>query len=169
MRRLIILFTAQLVLWALVAQLNHLLTGWRVYLFPAALYVAYAALLQTWRAGFTASILAGLVCDATSPVAFGTHACLFAAAHATLHHLRDRLPRADTAGQVVIVLLVNLGLFLGFSLTQIHASPVPGEVWRRLLVDLVCSQVFLALITPWFFALQARALVLARVEREEFA
>jgi rod shape-determining protein MreD len=168
-RRLLILFTAQLVLWILVGQLNHQLTGWRVYLFPAALYVAYAALLQTWRAGFTASILAGLLCDATSPVAFGTHACLFAAAHATLHHLRDRLPREDTVGQVVIVLLVNLGLFLGFSLTQIHAAPVPSQAWGRLLVDLVCSQVFLAFITPWFFALQARALVLARVERENFA
>jgi hypothetical protein len=168
-RRLVILFTAQLVLWFVVAQLNHLLTGWRIYLFPAALYVGYAALLQTWRVGFTASILAGLLCDATSPVAFGTHAWLFAAAHATLHHLRDRLPREDTVGQVVIVLLVNLGLFIGFSLTQIHASPVPGEAWRRLPVDLVCSQVFLALITPWFFALQARALVLARVERENFA
>jgi rod shape-determining protein MreD len=58
---------------------------------------------------------------------------------------------------VLVALLANLGLFLVFSFTQIGASPAPGIVWGRLLVDLGFSQVALAAITPWFLALQERA------------
>ncbi|MDO8543900.1 MAG: hypothetical protein Q7S40_25940 [Opitutaceae bacterium] len=169
MRRIAVIFAGQLLLWLIMAELNHLLTGTRVYLFVAALYVVHGAMLQPWRAGFTASLLAGLLCDSTSPVVFGTHLVLFAAAHVAVFHLRDRLPREDVAGNVVVMLLVNLGLFIVFSFTQVHHSPAPGAAWLRLAVDLLCSQVFIALVTPWFFALQARALVLAQVERENFA
>jgi hypothetical protein len=31
-------------------------------------------------------------------------------------------------------------------------------IFPRLLADLVCSQIFVALVTPWFFALQARTI-----------
>lgn len=169
MRRIVVLFATQLLLWTIVSQLNHALTGARVYLFAAALYVAPGALAQSFRPGLLTSALAGLLCDATTPVAFGTHMLLFSAAHVAIFHLRDRLPREDALGQSVMVLLVNFGIFIAFSFTQIYGAPAPGVVWARLLVDLVCSQMFLALITPWFIALQLRVLVLARVERENFA
>ena len=48
-------------------------------------------------------------------------------------------------------------------------TPAPAAIWPRLIVDLLCSQVFLVLIAPWFFALQTRALTLARVPRETYA
>ncbi len=168
-RRIIVLFAGQILLWAMVAQVNHALTPLRLYVFAGALFVVYGALLQSWRAGMTSTLLAGLMCDASAPVDFGTHMLLFAAAHVAVYHLRDRLPREDTIGQIVVVLLVNLGLFLVFSGTQIHRSPAPMAIWPRLIADLLCSQVFLLLITPWFFALQTRALVLVRLERENFA
>ncbi len=168
-RRVFVLFGTLLVLWAIVAQLNHALTAIRVYLFAGALYVVAQALFQPLRTGLVISLLGGLLCDATTPVTFGTHAFLFVAAHAAVYHLRDRLPRDDAAGRIVMVLLVNLGLFLVFSFTQVHRSPAPAAIWPRLLVDLLCSQLFLALITPWFFALQHRALVLARASRENLA
>jgi rod shape-determining protein MreD len=166
MRGILTLFATLLVLWALVAQLNHVLTDVRIYLFPGALFVAYAALMCSLPAGLTVSLLGGAVCDANSPVAFGTHLLLFAATHAVIFHLRARLPREDTVGRTVVALLANLGLYLVFSFLQIGNSPAPGAAWGRLLVDLVCSQIFLALIAPWFFALQHRALVFARLERE---
>jgi hypothetical protein len=166
MRRTLVLFATSLLLWALVAQVNHVLTDLRVYLFVGALFVTYAALMLPLGAGLSATLLAGLMCDANSPVAFGTHTVLFAAAHVLLVHLRDQLPREDTVGRTVIALLANLALFLVFSFIQIARSPAPAAVWPRLIADLVCSQVFLALVAPWFFALQHRALVLARAERE---
>jgi rod shape-determining protein MreD len=166
MRGVLTLFATLLVLWAFVAQLNHALTDARVYLFPGALFVTYAALMSSLPAGLAVSLLGGAVCDANAPVAFGTHLLLFAATHAVIFHLRARLPREDAVGRTVITLLANLGLFLAFSFIQIGRSPAPGAAWGRLLVDLVCSQVFLAVVAPWFFALQHRALVLARRERE---
>jgi cell shape-determining protein MreD len=155
-----------LLLWTVVAQVNHALSGHRVYLFVGALFVAFAALTQPRRSGFATSLLGGLLCDANSPVAFGTHLLLFAAAHLSMFHVRDRVPRDDNITAVFVVLVTNLALFLVFSFGQIHASPAPAAVWPRLIADLICSQVFLALITPWFFALQSQSLVLARVQRD---
>jgi rod shape-determining protein MreD len=152
-------------LWALVAQANHELSGLRVYVFVGGLYVTYASLMLPWRAGLASIVLGALLCDASTPVAFGTHVILFAAAFAVLSHLRDRLPREDTVARVVIALLANLALFLLFSFTQIGGSPSPAAAWPRLIADLIASQIALALIAPWFFALQHRALLLARAER----
>lgn len=169
MRRTLVLFATLLLLWAMVAVLNDALSGLRVHVFAGGLFVAYAALHQPRRAGLAAVMLAGLVCDANAPIAFGTHLLLFAAAHVTLHHLRERLPREDNVAATVVVLFTNLTLFLVFSFSQIHASPAPAAIWPRLIADLLWSQVFLALVTPWFFALQAGSLALARVPREDVA
>jgi rod shape-determining protein MreD len=167
MRRTLTLFATLIILWTIVAQVNHALAENRVYLFAGGLFVAFAALTQPRRAGLVASVLGGLVCDANTPVIFGTHVLLFAAAHATLFRVRDRVPRDDNISAIIVVLLTNLALFLVFSFTQIHASPAPAAIWPRLISDLLCSQIFLALITPWFFALQVRSLALARVPRDE--
>jgi rod shape-determining protein MreD len=167
MRRTLVLTAALLVLWTVISQANHVLAGFHVYLFLGGLYVAYAALTQPLRPGLAASILGGLLCDAAAPGAlFGLHALLFAAAHLGVYQVRDRVPRDETVSRVVVALLANLALLLVFSFSQIHRSPAPAALWIRLLADLVASQVLLALVAPWFFALQARALVLTRVDRE---
>jgi rod shape-determining protein MreD len=165
-RRTLVIFLAQYLLWALVTQLNHALSGAHVYLFVGGLVIAYAALALPLRDGLAASVLAGLLCDAGTAAGFGTHTLLFAAGHTIVFNLRDRIPRDETAGRVIVALLTNLGLFLLFSFLQISRLPAPAAVWPRLIADLMCSQVFLALVAPWFFALQARALVLAGAERE---
>ena len=169
MRRTLVLIGSLLLLWAIVAQLNDALSALRLYVFAGALFVAFAALTQPRRSGLVAVMLGGLICDANAPVIFGTHMLLFAAAHTTLFHIRERVPRDDNVSGIVVVLLTNLALFLVFSFTQIHESPAPAAVWPRLIADLICSQLFLTLVTPWFFALQAGALSLARIPREETA
>jgi rod shape-determining protein MreD len=169
MRRTLTLFATLVVLWAVFAQLNHALTRWHVYLFGGALFVAFAALTQPLRSGLAASLLGGLVCDANTPVTFGTHALLFAVAHLTLFHIHERVPRDDNLAAITVVLLTNLALFLVFSFLQVHHSPAPAAMWPRLIADLLCSQIVLVVITPWFFALQARALMLTRADRQNFA
>jgi hypothetical protein len=168
MRRTLVHLGSLILLWGLAVELNHALTELRIYLFVGALFVLHAALLQPRGAGLAAVLLGGFVCDATTPVLFGTHALLFAAGHGIIFNLRDRVPRDDAISQIIVALLLNLGLFLAFSFTQIHRSPAPAAVWPRLLVDLVCSQVLLGIVTPWILALQSRALVLARVDRPGF-
>jgi len=167
MLRAFVHFLTQLLLWTLVAQANHALGGWHVYLFVGGLFVTHAALTFSLRDGLVAAALGGFLFDATTPVPFGLHALLFAAAVTLIVHLRDRLPHDETAARVVIALLANLAIFLVFSFTQISRLPAPAAAWPRLIWDLVCSQIFLALVAPWFLALQGRALVLARTARAE--
>lgn len=163
MRRTVVTFLTLLVLWAIVSQLNHALASAHVYLFAGGLFVTYATLALPLRSGLAAVFLGGLICDATTPVAFGLHAVLFSAAHYVIFRVRDRVPRDETVARVVIALLVNLVLFLVFSFLEVSRLPVPAEAWPRIGCDLICSQVFLTLVAPWFFALQERALELAHV------
>jgi rod shape-determining protein MreD len=169
MRRLLILLGCSVILWAMVSQLNHSLSGFRVYLTIGGLFVTFAALTQPFAPGLWAAMLSGLVFDANSPVAFGTHLVLFAATHLVVFRLRERVPRNDTLSRVTVAVLANLGFFLVFSFVEMIRTPAVSGVWTRLIVDLIFSQLFLALIAPWYFALQAKSLVLARVERENFA
>ncbi len=169
MRRTLVTFFTLLLLWVLLAEVNHGLGPAHVYLFAGGLFITYAALVLPLRDGIAAVMLAGLVCDASAPVRVGTHLLLFAAAHAVVFNIRDRLPRDETVARVIVALLLNLGLVLALSFALIGRGPAPGAVWPRLILDLVCSQVFIALVAPWFFALQARVLVVTRVERDPLA
>ena len=166
MRRILAVLPTLLLLWALVAELNHELAPVHVYLFVGGLFVTYTSLTFPLGAGMAASFLAGLVLDANTPVPFGTHGLLFAAAHALLYDLRDRMPRDDTLGRVAIALLANFGLFLALSFLQVSRSPEAAGAWPRLFADLLCSQVVLAIAGPWFFSLQRHTLVLAGAEPE---
>ncbi len=160
MRRLLVLPVTLVLLWAIVAELNHALSGLHVHVFAGALFVGFSALTQPLRAGLAVSLFGGLLGDANAPVSFGTHLLLFAAAHLIIFHLRDRVPREDNIATIIVALFANFALFLALSFVQIHRSPAPAAVWPRLIADLACSQVLLAFVTPWFFALQARALAL---------
>ncbi|HWA87518.1 MAG TPA: rod shape-determining protein MreD [Opitutus sp.] len=167
MRRTLVIFLSLVLLWLVVSQFNHALSTLHIYLSIGGLFVTYAALALPLRAGLAAVFLGGLVCDAATPVAFGLHALLFSAAHYALFRVRDRVPRDETVARVVIALLANLALFLVFSFLEVSRLPEPAAVWPRIAFDLICSQVFLTVIAPWFFALQERALALARVSPDE--
>jgi len=166
--RPLIIFATLLLLWLMLSQLNHALAPLHVYVWVGALFVTFASIALPLRPGLIATILGGLVCDATTPVSFGLHTLVFAATHVVLFNIRDRVPREETAGRVLIALFTNLALFLAFSFLQLSRWSSPAEVWPRLLIDLLCSQVLLALIAPWFFALQARSLTLFGHMREPY-
>jgi rod shape-determining protein MreD len=167
-RRWLIPLAAMLLLWWLVAQLNHYLAPHGMYLFVGGLLVTFAALRLRLRTGLTATLLTGLAIDAAEPgVPFGTHFVLFAAVHVILFHLRTRFPREETAIEVATALLANLALFLAFSVVALSDHPAPGGAWLRLFADLCWSQLLVAAIAPWYFALQERALELGRIDLVE--
>lgn len=168
MRRTLVLFLTLVLLWLAVTQLNHSLSARHIHVWIGGLFLVHGALALSLRSGLGAALLAGALWDATTPVAFGTHLLLFATAHVVLFHLRDRVPRDETVAQVVIALLANLALFLAFSFLQVSHLPQPAAVWPRIIFDLICSQVVIALVAPWFLALQDRALVLARPLTESY-
>ena len=169
MRRILVVFLAVAVLWTLVSQLNHAMSAWHVYIFVAGVFVTFSSLVLPLRDGLIATVLAGCLLDATSPVGMGTNVLLLATAHVVIFNLRNRIPRADTIARVVVALLTNLGIFLVFSFIQIARSPSPAAAWPRLIVDLLASQVFIVAVAPWFFALQNEGLLLVRVPRERLS
>ena len=160
MRPTAALFATLYLLLALVAQVNSAIAPIHLWLFAGGLFVAYPALMMPFRQGFADSVLGGLLCDSVAPVAFGTHAALFATAHAVVYNVRERLQRDETVVRVSVVLLVNLALFLTLSFTRIaHGG---AAAWPRTLSDLFWSEAAVALAAPWFFAFQLRTLELAR-------
>jgi rod shape-determining protein MreD len=162
MRRAFVIFATLILLWAVVLELNHALSPWHVYVWIGGLFVTYAALALPLRTGVFASLLGGMLCDASAPIPFGTHALLFAATHVVIFNIRDRVPRDETAARVIVTLLANFALSLVFSLFLISRLPSLANAWPRMLWDLICSQLLIVLIAPWFFALQAAALEIAR-------
>jgi len=169
MRGAAVLFATLYLLHAIVAEVNSLLSGLHLWLFAGGLYVAYAALALPFQEGFAACILGGLLCDAMAPVAFGTHATLFAIAHAIVFNVRERLQREETGVRVAVALLVNLGLFLIISFLRLRVIHGAGGAWPRMLSDLVWSEAVVALVAPWFFALQLHSLILARAQPQRAA
>ncbi len=162
MRGAAVLFLTLYLLRALVAEANSSLSGLHIWVFAGGLFVTYSALRFPLRQGLPVSILGGLLCDAAAPVPFGTHAGLFAIAHVVVYNVRERLQRDETAVRVAVALLVNLAAFLCLTFASLGRLPAGATVWPRLLSDLAWSEVAVALAAPWFFALQAGALQLAR-------
>lgn len=162
-RWLIVLLANLLLLW-LAGLANHYLAPHALSLYVAGLLVAYPGLRLDPRHGFAATALTGLAFDAMTPVPFGTHLVLLGLVHAVLLHGRRRFPRQEPIFATVVALLANLFLFLALSFLLISAHPHPAEGWLRLFVDLLASQLVLGLATPWFMALQDRAMQLARLD-----
>lgn len=165
-RRWLILFLANLLLAWLVSLVNHAIAPVSVHLYLGGLFVAFAALRLDAKNGGLCTLLTAFACDATSAAPFGSSLVLFGLAHATVLAVRQGFPRNESVFATVVTLLLNLFLFLGFSFVLVGANPRPADAWFRLFADLVASQFALVLITPWFFALQSRALALARLDPE---
>ncbi|HEY1848389.1 MAG TPA: rod shape-determining protein MreD [Opitutaceae bacterium] len=161
MRPAAVLFLTLYILRALVGEANSMLSGLHVWLFAGGLFVTYAALAMPFRPGFAASLLGGLLCDALSPVAFGTHAALFAAAHAVVYNARERLQRDETGVRVAVAAIVNAALFVAMSFLALRSTHGAAS-WPRMISDLAWSEAAVAALAPWFFSLQLRTLELAR-------
>ncbi len=168
--RWVIVFGCNLLLIWLTALANHYLSRFSflwidyctVHLYVGGLFVTFAALRLDVRSGVITTVATGLAVDAQTSAPFGTSVVLFGLVHAALLYGRKRFPREESIFAVVVALLSNLFLFIVLSFIFVSHNPRPGHAWLRLFMDLIASQVFLALVTPWFMALQEQ--VFAKVE-----
>lgn len=163
MRRTLVFFLTQFLLWALVSQVNHELSPWGVALFVGGLFVGFSAVHFDRREALAGAFAAGFLHDAGTPLPFGTHALAFAAAVVFIQHVRQRLNRHEGLVTVMVILIANLGLFLAISAVAARLLPDAAGFTSRVLSDLIISQIALALIAPWFVALQAKTLEFAGV------
>jgi len=172
--RWLLVFGCNLLLIWLVALANHYLSRFgflwidyvTLHLYLGGLFVTFAALRLDVRNGLIATLATGLAIDAQSPAAFGTSVLLLGLVHAALLYNRNRFPREETVFAIVVALLANLFLFLVMSFLFIGHNPRPGHAWLRLFMDLIASQLVIALITPWFMALQEQVFARAEIHPE---
>ncbi|MSU46219.1 MAG: hypothetical protein EXS42_03620 [Lacunisphaera sp.] len=164
--RWLLVFLANLVLWWLAGLANHYLANSALHLYLSGLFVVYASLRLDRMHGLIAIVLTGLLVDAAEPVPFGTNLLLIGLVHATLLYGRQRFPREGAVFGIVVALFSNLFLFIALSFLLVGANPRPADAWLRLIVDLLVSQLVLVFITPWFLALQDRAMALVQIHPE---
>jgi rod shape-determining protein MreD len=164
--RWLIVTGANLLLWWLVGLANNYLSTSAVHLYVGGLFVVYSALRLDRKHGLITIVLTGLLIDAVEPVPFGTSMLLLGLVHATLLYGRQRFPREGAIFGIVVALFANLFLVIVLSFLLVGANPRPGSAWLRIFVDLLASQLFLLLITPWFLALQDRAMELVAIHPE---
>ncbi len=170
MRRLdprwLIVFLSNLLLWWLVGLANNYLAAASMHLYVGGIFVVYAALRLDPRHGLIATLLTGLLFDALEPVPFGTSLVLLGVVYATLLSGRQRFPREGAIFGIVVALFANLFLVIALSFLLVGANPRPGDAWLRIFVDLLASQLAILVVTPWFLALQTRAMELAQIHPE---
>ena len=164
--RWLIVFLANLLLWWLAGMANHYLANSAVHVYVGGLFVVYSALRLDYKHGLIAIVLTGLMVDAVEPVPYGTSMILLGFVHATLLYGRRRFPREGAIFGVVVALFANLFLMIALSFLLVGANPRPGAAWLRVFVDVLASQLLLAVITPWFISLQDRAMELAAIHPE---
>jgi rod shape-determining protein MreD len=164
-RWLIVLLANLLLLW-LAGLANHYLAPFAISLYVGGLFVPYAALRLDYRHGFLATALTGLAFDSLTPAPFGTHLVLLGFVHAVLLYGRRRFPRDEPIFATVVALLANLFLILALTTLLVGENPHPANAWLRVFVDLIFSQLVIGLVTPWFMAVNAQLLALARLNPE---
>ncbi|GAB5560280.1 MAG: hypothetical protein SynsKO_19270 [Synoicihabitans sp.] len=155
-RRLFVMVMAAWVLITLVRQVNHAASPLNLSLWVGGLLVAFPAIHLNPRTAFTSCFIIGLMLDAWSPLPFGTHALLFGAAQIIIGRLRMRLATREPTIELIVALIANLILFVAMTFIVIGRSGGGSFSGFRLLAELAVSQVVIALILPWYFALQSR-------------
>lgn len=161
LRQVLVVLLCTCGLVTLTGQINHVLAPAALTLEVAGLLVAFAGLRLDFRRALIIAFVTGLWVDASAPVVFGRHAFLYALAVCMLARFRARLPREETFVGVVAALFINLAVFVLAGFLDLGTLPDSSAGGLRLLADLVASQLFVALIGPWFFACQIQALRIA--------
>lgn len=164
-RWLLVLLANLLLIW-LAGLANHYLAPFAISLYVCGLFVPYAALRLDYRHGFLATALTGLAYDSLTPAPFGTHLVLLGFVHAVLLYGRRRFPREEPIFATVVALLTNLFLVIAVTTLMVGENPRPADAWLRVFADLILSQLVIGLVTPWFMAVNAQLLALARLDPE---
>src|SRR5580658_629729 len=97
MRRALVIFLTLVLLWTVVAQIDHALSPWGLSVFAGGLFIAYAAVALPARTGL-------------------------AAAHAVALRVRGARPKGGTEGVMGIALYSNLAMFTALTMFELGRS-----------------------------------------------
>lgn len=162
--RWLVVFVGNTLFLFIIAQVNHQLTNFpllgfargQVYLSVIGLPLAFAALrLSIWPA-VLATVAMALAVQSTLPLPSGAILLPATACVCATHVLRPHFNRFEPSSAIFAGLLMNLVMILSVTAVTYAA----GVSLTRVAVDLLVSQLALALLTGWFFAAQTALLQL---------
>lgn len=148
-----------------IAQLNHHLTNFpllnvasgQVYLFLPGLPLAFAALRFSTGTAMLVSVITALAMESQLPLATGSLLLPATACVCGTLALRGQFNRFEPSTAIVVGLAMNLVLVLALTVLTFDSG---GVSVSRIVVDLLVSQLALAVLTGWFFAAQTALLAL---------
>ena len=125
-----------------------------IYFYMGGIFAILPALRLDFARGFSCAVLSGCFLDAAFPTPFGFHACSLAIIQVGLHLANDRAKFSRPLTLIVTALTVNLLLFLSLHVWFSIQVPTGTEILHgRAFVDLIFSELLLAVSLPWLLAL----------------
>lgn len=157
--RWLVVFAGNLLFLFVVAQVNHHLTDLsllglahgQIHLFLPALPLAFAALRLTVGPAVLATVVTALAIESGLPLPSGTILLPATACVCVTLALRGHFNRFEPSSAIFAALLINLIMLLAVTVVAWRGGAVS---LTRVAVDLLVSQLALALLTGWFFAAQ---------------
>ncbi|HLS27854.1 MAG TPA: hypothetical protein VK041_04335 [Opitutales bacterium] len=162
--RWLLVLLANLLMIALVAEINHYLAIFSVHIFLGGLLLAFGVLRLRLRQGLIANGITALVLDSLNPLPFGQTFFLLLTCHTIVFSLRGHLPRENIRSGTLIAAGMNLAIFLTLTLLNIGGQLNNSSYWQRIFVDGTISTFALFLIAPWFLSLQKTALAFIGID-----
>ena len=161
--RWILVLLANLLLIALIAEINHHLTPLSLYIFPGGLLLAFAVLRLRLRQSLLANGFTALAFDALNPLPFGQTFLLFLSCHTLAFSLRGHFAKENPKYGAFVAAGMNIVLFIAITLT-IAGKNFSEIDWQRTLIDGALSTIFVLFLAPWFFSLQQTALAFVGID-----
>lgn len=142
--RVSLLFLGNLFLFFAVGELNHLISGWSIFLHIDALLVVFFGLYLTRISSLLYTVLLGFLADGLHPVPFGTYAAGYLFLWLFFVWCQRRIRRQN---RLHIQTVATVGQLLWLTaLTLTMGRHMLGEpfFWQRLLLEsiLSCTTVF---------------------------
>jgi hypothetical protein len=162
--RWLVVFAGNLLFLFTVAQVNHHLASisffgladGQFYLFLAGLPLAFAALRLALGPAVLTTVVTALAFESSMPLPSGAILLPATACVCVTLAMRGNFNRFEPSSAVFAALIANLVMMLTITIVAYRG----GVSLARVAVDLIVSQLALALLTGWFFAAQMALLEL---------
>ena len=156
--RLLLVIGINLLLAALVSQVNTAFSGWAVHFTVDALFLLVPGLYLGMVRGLLAAAVAGLAMDALLPLPFGAATAFYLAAFALILRSRRRLRRENWKHLVMAALALNFTYMTYLSFFFGGLPDWSSIYWSRLITDLILSEFVVFACACWYVGFQLNLL-----------
>jgi cell shape-determining protein MreD len=142
--RVSLLFLANLLLFFTISELNHLASGWGIYLHVDALLVVFFGLYLTRISSLLSAVVLGFLADALHPVPFGSFAAGYLLLWLFFVWCQRRIRRQNRLHIRTVATIGQLIWLTALTLTMGRHMLGEAFFWQRLLLEsiLSCTTVF---------------------------